>query len=541
MSSVFDARARSGPQFPQRRALRKGRAYADGGPFDSHVRKSDAEALRQRFLNFKPAPPSDEALAMAARMLAVQEKDPTLKKADGGQIPGYFLGGLFSGTPGSSSSYQTSSSNFNIADPNYNSMKDYVLSSGLDLIKNSKFTPYGSNPVVGLTPEQQRGIDTASANVGNYSPFYNNAGSTLDRVSGAFDPSKGQNMVDQAAGMQTGTGAASPFIQNGSQNFPSAVGQYMSPYTDNVVKGIQDASNRNFEQNTMRTINDTISGGAAAQFGRENHGNAVGNAVFAKTQADDAAVANALESGYSTAGNLFNQDQSRQLQAGQLSGSLAQGDIAQRAGLGQTAAGIQGANTASGTGLAQGQVGLGQNVQNSGLADSNALLQAGAVDQTTKQNQSNFDYNEFQQKLQYPFQLLNYGQGLSQGWQLPTNTNSTSYGTSTVTQPQGSPFGQIMGAATSLAGMAVPGAGGTSAMGNIFSGIRGLFAQGGMVPTVREMRKSANPNRGMQPTGMPGMPPMAPMAPNGPQPNGQMTSRPFRRGGFVGSPFHGAR
>lgn len=487
MSNVFGARGRS-PQFPQRRALK-----TRNSPF-----------------------------------------------AKGGKVPGYFLGGLFGSTPGSSSSNSSSQTNFQVTDPNYNAMKDYVLSSGLDLIKNTPFQSYGSNPMVGLTPEQQQGIDSARNNVGNYQPFYNKADNTVGNVQGAFDPSRGQSFIDQAGNMQTGSGAASPFIQNGSQTFPSAMQEYMSPYTQQVIGGIQDASNRNFEQNTMRTINDTFTGGNAAQFGREQHGNAVGNAVFAKSQADNAAVANALESGYNTAGSLFNADQNRQLQAGQMSGSLAQGDMAQRAGLGQTAASVQGTNTGSGLGLAQSQVGLGQNTQNSGLADANSLLQAGAVDQTTRQNQSNFDYNEFQQKIQHPYQQLQFGQGLSQGWQLPTQSNTTSQSTSTMTQPQGSPFGQILGAGIGLGSLAVPGAGGASALGNIFGGIKGLFAadggyvgdayaQGGMVPTIGQMRKR-NGGMGAMPTGMPGMPPMAPPMQQGPQPNGQMA---YAKGGPV--------
>lgn len=454
------------------------------------------------------------------RALRTREPSPFRR---GGRVPGYFLGGLFNSTPGSSSTSQNSTTNSTPTSPQYLALQNYVLQAGLDLATTKGFQKYGKNAIVDLTPEQKAGISGASANVGNYSPFYNAANQTIGDVQGAIDPSRGQGFIDQAANMQSGTGAATPFIGAGTQNFPQSMQEYMSPYTDNVVHGIQDASNRNFEQNTMQTINDTFSGGNAAQFGRERHGNAVGNAVFAKTQADDAAVSNALQSGYRDSANIFNADQNRQLQAGQLSGSLAQGDVAQRAGLGQTAAAVQGANAGTGLGVAQAQVGLGQNTQNSGLADSNALLQAGAVGQKNLQDKSNFDYNEFVQEQQFPMQMLNWAQGLSQGWQLPTQSNTQSYGQSSVQQPQGSPFGQILGGAMGLASLATPGAGGTSAMGNIFGGIRGLFAQGGMVPTVGQMRKRNAP-KGMQPTGMPGMPAMAPALPQ------QGT---FARGGAV--------
>jgi len=482
--------------------------------------------------------------------------------ARGGRVPGYFLGGLFNSTPGTSSTSQSSTTNSQVNNPNYDALMNDTLGYADSALKNSKFTPYvgpngETNPIVGLTPEQQRGITMAGNNVGNYQPFFNKAGTALDSAQASYDSNAGKDYVGQAANMTTGTQAASPFLAQASHTFPQAFQQYMSPYTQNVVQGIQDASNRNFEQNTMRTINDTFSGGNAAQFGREQHGNAVGNAVFAKTQADDAAIANAEQAGYTTAGNLFNSDANRALQTGQTAGTLAQGDIGQRAGLGTTAAGVQSTNTNAGTAIGQAQTGLGAATQQGGINDVNALEQTGAIAQNTAQNQSNFNYNQFQQQLQYPWQVAQAAQGLGQGWQLPTTSNTQSTGTSTVQQPQGSPFGQILGGALGAASLAIPGAGGVSALGNIFGGIKGWFggaaeggylephyATGGMIPTIGAMRKhSARTNmRGMQPTGMPGMPPMAPMPQPGaaPSPMGQMPMRgqriPYRNGGAVYSP-----
>lgn len=509
MSNVFNKRARA-PQFPQLRSMKRNPQF---NPF-----------------------------------------------ARGGSVPGYFLGGLFESSPGTSTTSQTSQQTNQVTDPNYNALMANVLGRTNTLLNTSQFKPYlgpngETNPMVGLTPQQQQGISAASGNVGNYQPFFNQASGTLGGAAGNFDPNAGKGYVNQAGQMQTGSQAASPFLGAGTQNFPSAMSQYMSPYTGQVVQGIQDASNRNFQQNTMRTINDTFSGGDAAQFGREQHGNAVGNAVFAKTQADNAAVANALESGYSTAGSLFGADQGRQIAAGQTAGGLANQGIQTQAGLGQTAAGIQGTNTQTGLGIAQGQTGLGAATQQGGINDVNALEQTGAVGQNTAQNQSNFNYNQFQQQQQYPWQVLQAAQGLGQGWQLPTQSNSQSYGQSTVQQPQGSPFGQIMGGALGAASLATPGAGGTSALGNIFGGIKGWFSadggyltpetqqafgSGGMVPTIGQMRRRAQPMRlrGMMPTGMPGMPPMAGPPPNvAPQPNGQLPQRgqrtPYAEGGRV--------
>lgn len=416
----------------------------------------------------------------------------SIARKKGGRVPGFFLGGLFGGGGGGSSeTHSNSTSDFHVTDPDYNALKGSVLGRGLTL-SEKPYEQYTGQGVVPMSADQLAAAGNVRGNQGNYQPFYNQAGSTVGRINNLDPASAGLPYVNQAAGMQTGTQAASPFVAQASKTLPGSIDSYMSPYTDRVIGGIQDASNRNFEQNTMKTINDTFTGGNAAQFGREQHGNVVGNAVFAKTQADNAAVANALESGYKTAGDQFNSDASRAATLAGTTGVLAQNDITGRAGLGTTASNITNQGITGGNTAATAAQGLGTATQTAGLTDANALRTSGSDAQRQAQNEETWKYNQWQNKTQDPYNKASWGQGISQGWTLPTQTNNSSNSTTTQTGGSGSPFGQILGGGMGLLGSLGGGSGISSLMG-MFGGGGGsslpgsgtLFAEGGAVtPTV---------------------------------------------------------
>lgn len=496
----------------------------------------------------------------------------------GGRVPkGYFIGGLFSSSPGSSSSSMTGESQTHsqadntVLNGNYNELLDYILGGGLDLLKSSPDT------VAGLNQNQIDAANTVRYNKGLYQPDFWDAANSLTQARG-YDPGAAGSYVTEAARMPTGSTAAAPWFDRAggfygtatdllgrstkygdqaAEGFPQHVNEYMSPYTQRVVDEIARLGGRNLEENLLPKVNDVFTG---AQFGRKGHAD-----FTARTVRDSGAnilgeQARALESGYKTAADIFGQDQARRLglvgatagaagTAGGLAnaatntagvaGNLANQDATTRAMFGQTASNIAGAGVNAGINLAGASEGLGQARSAMNLSDADALMRIGQMYQ-----------GQEQAELGSPFSLLQFGQGLGQGWQLPTrqvtDSNSTfsQRGTSQVQQPSGSPFGSILGGALGLASLAVPGAGGVSALGNIMGGIRGLFedggyvgdyAVGGMVPTIAQMRKRLNPAQGMMPTGMPGMPPMPSLVPQQPggQPNGQPGGAAFADGGLV--------
>jgi len=267
-----------------------------------------------------------------------------------------------------------------------------------------------------------------------------------------------QNAMNQALGMQpaqqlnaaTGLmGAATANALNtdyqpgqyNAQNFGSQVGGYMSPYTQNVV----DIQQR--EAQRQADIAGTQRGARAAQagaFGGSRQG--IENAEAARnlaTQKGDI-QAKGLQDAFAQASSQYNvgnqlSEQSRQYGAG---------------------LGLQGQQAAMQGAGALGTLGNLEYQQNMGI---NQLQQGyGGMQQNLEQQRMNTAYGDFQNKQNYPYQLLNqYGNVLNRQ---PANMNmqQTTYGQSP------SLGGQLIGTAGALA---------TSPAGkNIFG-----FAEGGMM------------------------------------------------------------
>lgn len=134
---------------------------------------------------------------------------------------------------------------------------------------------------------------------------------------------KAQQMTEDMVGnYQPNLNAAQGMIQGATGTLPQNIQQYMSPYTDSVVNRIAQLGQRNLSENLMPAVNDIFTG--AGQFGGSRHADFAGRALRDANESILGQQAQALESGYSTAGNLFNQDQNRNLQAGEQMGALAQ-------------------------------------------------------------------------------------------------------------------------------------------------------------------------------------------------------------------------
>jgi len=560
MTSPFDKRSlgkrAAGPQFPQRRALRR----KDGGKIvvDNQGRRvisveqaeREAQEYDQRKGRF-----SIDSTPIGKSM------HPFVKFKKGGKIPKYFIGGLFSGTPGSSTTNQSGSSSTSVNNPIYNDLRDTVVGQARHVV-DMPYNPYTGEAVAPLSADQNTAFGNIRTNQGNYKPYFQNASTSLNNVAALSPTGAGQGYIDQAGGMETGAQAASPFVQKASQTFPGAVQDYMSPYVDQVNNRIADLGARNLNEKLLPGINDTFSGGTAAQFGRNRHADVAGRALRDTQESVLGQQSVNLNNAYSTAGNLFNQDANRAANMAATTGTLAQNDRTGTASIGTAAGNLANQGVSAGINTANAQTSLGQATQAAAGTDANALATSGGIQRDVRQQQNAFDYSQWQAKENNTVNRLQQAQSLAQGWTLPMNSSYQSQGTTTTVQPQGSPFGQIMGAGMGLASLAIPGAGGASALGNVFgknglgwlgggggnsgpsSGSVGVQdggyikrAVGGMVPTVRQMRLRNAPQQapqgpGMMPTGMPGMPPMAPPNPMARQPNGQVAS-PFARGGAV--------
>jgi len=116
-------------------------------------------------------------------------------------------------------------------------------------------------------------------------------------------------------------GAGSQLLgQAGATTVPDVIGDYMNPYTSGVVNEMGRLQQRNIQENVLPNL-----GGAAigtGQFGSRRQSQITGNALR-DMQADlIGKQMGALQSGYTQAGTMAQNDLSRALQAGQAFGNL---------------------------------------------------------------------------------------------------------------------------------------------------------------------------------------------------------------------------
>jgi len=307
----------------------------------------------------------------------------------------------------------------------------------------------------------------------------NSAFGTINNVQGIANPyiNAASNLIGQ--GTQP--------LWSGVQQFsPSAVQQYQSPYTQNVLQTSMAAQQNQDQQQQAALQGNAISSGA---WGGDRAG--VASAILRGQQdiANNATNANIENTGYNTALGEFNTQQQAQLGANEANSYLAQ----------------QGA-----FGLGN----LGNEAQNTALTGANAQLAAGQLQQQQTQSQLNVPYEQFLQQQAYPFQTAQYYANIAEG--IGSNSGGTGNGTSSTTAPAPSTASQVGGLGLGLGGL----------LGGFLAANRGGrikgYAPGGAINDVPDLSVSYIPNtssaRG------PGPPQSGIRSPNTINPNGAAPS-----------------
>lgn len=299
---------------------------------------------------------------------------------------------------------QTSTGSTNTPDW-YNEYIKGIAGKGLELAGNAEGQPVPQQSIAGFTPDQQQAFQQVRNNQGSWQPLMTQAGQSVQGAQGAAG----------AAGTAANAAVAGP-----SQNFtdPGTQQKYMSPYTSSVVNEIARLGNQNFNENIMPAINSSAIG--SGQFGSERNADVLGRAGRDAQQNITGQQASALEAGYSTAGNLFNQDATRAQtqQQTQAQTALGAGQLAATTGL--QAGQQQGA-------LAQTQAGLG-------LQDAQALQAVGQQQQQLNQVGLDTDFNNTVAGQQAGWNNLNNLSTIVRGASLPTSQTATTQGPLTRTQ-----------------------------------------------------------------------------------------------------------
>ncbi len=387
---------------------------------------------------------------------------------------------------------------YNIVRGSANGAASPWLQAGTDLYNQSADASSGAAGQGAF--DQASGLFTgaAGANTAGISQPYVQQGAGLAGIAGQGSSLAAANPYIQQSTSPTGLQAASPFLGAASQTFPGAVQDYMSPYTQQVTDRIAQLGERNLKENLLPSISDQFV--RAGQFGSAQQRDVVGRALRDTNESVLGQQAQALEQGYGTAGQLFNQDQSRLaglagtagglgtsqqqilqgagntlggLSGSDLSRQLSAGQTIGQLGLGQSSAASADASRQlqAGQGLsnigqsqiqasqadlqrqlaaAQGLAAIGQQGQNMTLQNAAALQSVGAEQQQTAQQGINTAYGQFQQQQSYPWQQIGNLSNVIQG--LPVNTSSSTQ--ASTTQPAPSGLSQVAGVGLGVAGLA---------------------------------------------------------------------------------------
>lgn len=362
-------------------------------------------------------------------------------------------------------------------------------------VADMQYQPYTGARIQGFTPDQQSSFSTVRNAQGAWNPYAQTASNQLQTAAGlpsafsSVDPyyqnafgianqdtvggylGAGTNDINQAAGM-SGLGSASPYMNAAGQTFPQSVDSYMSPYTDKVLDTIASRGARNLSENLLPAVGDTFVG--HGQFGSERQRDFTNRAVRDTQESILDQQAKSLESGYATAGNLFNQDASRMAGLANTAGGLAGADASRLLGASQARTGLantalsqtgQGINSMLGigqgymgaqgqgfnqlSGLAQQNFNLGQGIQGLGYTDAAALGAVGQQQQQLGQTSLDTAYQDFLEQRNYPQQQTAFLNAILRGYAPNANTSQQS----TTTSPDPSTISQIAGLGTGLLGI----------------------------------------------------------------------------------------
>lgn len=364
-------------------------------------------------------------------------------------------------------------------------------------IAGQGYTPYPGQRLAGFTPDQNSAFKLVKDNIGDWSPELNSARAYTQSSLNGMNDRLGQaagygsgavgaagaaagnaNQIAQGAGTNanqiagntwnTATGIAqnagnmaNSAVSGNAQNWTDNWQQYMSPFTQNVVNEIGRLGNRNLMENIVPQVQNQFLG--AGQFGSTRNADILGRSIR-DAQADiSGRQAQALESGYGTAANIFGADAGRQQQQQQLQAQTALGagnlgaNTATTAGsLGaQTALGagnlgantaISGGNLVSNANISAGQLAnqgaqigangqlqagqqlgaLGQLRQNLGMNDANALGNVGALQQQLAQKGLDIGYEDFINQRDWDRNQLSWLSGMTKNNVVPQSSTQTS-------------------------------------------------------------------------------------------------------------------
>jgi hypothetical protein len=365
-------------------------------------------------------------------------------------------------------------------------LPDWYTNYAMDILANQKavaarpFQEYVDTSgkaiprVADFAPDQQAGFQATREGAFNFRPELGQASSitqgTLGRSSlGAAQPYFGQaagmsGLTAATPGLQQGAGyvagstdalglqMAQPYLGAAGQSAAQTVGQYMNPYTEQVVNRIGQLGTRTLQEQVLPGIEGEMI--RAGQFGGTRQAELTGRAIRDAIEGISAQQSSALQQGYgqaqqiaqtdlarqaqlaSTAGGLGGAQQqallgagSRMADIGQTYGALTQAQQQMLADIGKSSGALYGQDTSNQLTAAQQMAGLAQQRQQQELAGAGALQQIGSQQQALAQRNLDISREDFLARQAYPQEQIKAMTGALQGVQPAVPQAATKVGT----------------------------------------------------------------------------------------------------------------
>lgn len=235
--------------------------------------------------------------------------------------------------------------------------------------------------------------------VAEFSPTQQQAFEMTGQAADAYQPALTQatQATQTAMGAPGALDVAQPYLGSAAQTAPGVVGQYMNPYTENVVNRIAELGTRNLSENIMPGIEGRYIAAGQLGFGGRQPGSGTPSGMMTDT-------ARAVRD---VSSDILGK-QSEALQAG-YTGAMgaAQTDLSRMGQLAQTAGGLGYQQTGQQLAGAEQLAGLGAQAQQLGLTGAGALADVGAQQQGQAQKNIDVAYADFLRQQGYPQEQIN--------------------------------------------------------------------------------------------------------------------------------------
>lgn len=308
-------------------------------------------------------------------------------------------------------------------------------------VASAPYTPYTGTQVAPLSPDTNTGITGVQNAQGVANPYINSAAQYIGNSTSPLAPGYQPYGNEAQSYYQAAATPISP-----TQFSAGQIGQYESPYTQQVLQTTMAAENNQDAQQQQQLQGNAASQGA---FGGDRQAVAAGILGGQQAIANNATNAGIENQGYTQALGEFNIQQQTGVQAQEASQQLQQVAGQGISGIGSTLLGANEANSWLNSQAGYGMGNLGNEAQSTSLTDANAELGVGSLEQQQAQSQLNVPYEQFLAQQAYPFQTTQFLGNIAEG------LGGASGGTSSTTSPAPSTVSQVGG--LGLAGLGLYG------------------------------------------------------------------------------------